>query len=66
MSWWAWLIVSTLGPLPLVWLYRRWQGWRQARREAQEVRDFMAERRQRFGGAIREPGRKDVTPLDRP
>lgn len=58
---WLWLVGATVGPLPFVWAYRRWQ----AAKVAREVRDYMAERRARYGGAIKPPGQRDVTPFDR-
>lgn len=59
---WLWLAFAIFGPVPLVWAWKWWRSWSSAR----NVRDVMAYRRAKFGGCIREPGQRDVTPLDRP
>lgn len=59
---WGWLLLAAVGPLPLVplwrWLILPWWSRR-------NVRDTMAYRREKFGGAIRRPGSVEVTQLDR-
>ena len=59
---WLWLALAVIGPLPLVWVWKWWQ----ARRAARIVRETLEYRRQMFGGFIREPGKRGVTPLERP
>ena len=54
-----WSIPATI-PALLVWR------WRVRRAQAKLVADIMAERRARFGGAIKLPGQRDVTRIDRP
>lgn len=66
MSWLAWFLIASFAPVPLVWVWFRVRVWRQRRREAELVRDLMAERRARYAGAIKVPGQRDVTPLERP
>lgn len=70
MSWadlpeWAkWLIV-TLGPVPPLWWWKRFREAQYYRRIA-AYRAEMAEVRKTYGGAIREPGKVDVKPIERP
>lgn len=58
-DWLIW-IGLTLAPLPGFFAYR----WMLARHDARRVRDLMAERRARYGGAVKVPGRK-VERIDR-
>lgn len=57
-----WWVFAIFGPVPLVWCWHRWRAWRSAR----NVRETLAYRREKFGGFISEPGKREPTPLDRP
>lgn len=62
MSWWEWTLASIGSAVP-GWALWRWRCRRDARRM---IEDMMAERRARYGGAIKLPGDKQARPLARP
>lgn len=62
MTWWEWLLVTTIGPLPGLLVWR----WRVRRAQARYAEEIMAYRREKFGGAIKVRGQIKAQPLERP
>ena len=62
MTWWEITLWSFPASLPAVLVWR----WRVRKAQARFYREIMEYRRAKFGGAIKVPGQREATPLDRP
>ena len=62
MTWWELSLWSIPASIPALAIWR----WRVRRAQARMIAEMMEYRRAKFGGAIKVPGQRDPTPLDRP
>jgi hypothetical protein len=62
MTWWEWLIVTTIAPMPAFAVWR----WRVRKAQERVVAEIVAYHRERFGGAIKLPGQRKALPVERP